>query len=247
MRGSSGRRRGIWRTLGPVFAVAWLASGGGAEARDALLEQGRKVFRQCQACHQVGLEAKHRVGPYLNDIYGRRAGTLEGYNYSKAMVAAGQAGLVWDEAGLSAYLEDPKKAVPGTRMNYRGLRHADDRRALVAFIRQYSPGAANIPEAPPTAPLVAPDEDPVVPDHVLAIPGDAAYGEYLSSECVTCHQADGADKGIPSITGWPAERFVTVMHAYKVKARDNEVMQLIAASLADDEIAALGAYFETVR
>ncbi|MBL6432246.1 MAG: hypothetical protein HPM95_18675 [Alphaproteobacteria bacterium] len=60
---------------------------------------------------------------------------------------------------------------------------------------------------------------------------------------MTCHQADGEDKGIPSITGWPGDRFVTVMHAYKTKSRDNPVMQSIAASLSDEEIAALAAYF----
>ena len=74
--------------------------------------------------------------------------------------------------------------------------------------------------------------------------GDVAYGEYLSSQCVTCHQASGADKGIPSITGWPHDSFKTVMHAYRNKARAHPVMQMIAGRLSNEEIAALAAYFE---
>lgn len=232
--------------LGGLAAAVWIALATGAVARDPLIERGQKVYRKCQACHQIGLEARHQVGPLLNNIYGRRAGTLEGYTYSDAMVRAGQDGLVWTQDRLSDYLERPRKAVPGTKMNFAGLKDPDDRLALVAFIRQFSPGAANLPETPATVPVVASD-DPPVPAHILAIVGDPAYGEYLSSECVTCHQASGADKGIPSITGWPSARFVTVMHAYKSKSRDNSVMQLIAASLADEEIAALAAHFETVE
>ncbi|SDU10820.1 c-type cytochrome [Stappia sp. ES.058] len=234
MRGSGG--------YALVLAAAFFVfATGDALADDPLLKQGRKIFRKCQSCHQVGVDAKHRVGPYLNNIYGRRAGTLEGYRYSRAMEAAGQGGLVWTEEALSAYLEDPKSAVHGTKMNFGGLRDLEDRRAVVAFLRQFSPGAANIPETPATVPLE--DADPVVPAHILALEGDPDYGEYLSSECVTCHQADGEDKGIPSITGWPGDLFVTVLHAYKMKSRDNPVMQSIAASLSDEEIAALAAYF----
>ncbi len=75
---------------------------------------------------------------------------------------------------------------------------------------------------------------------------DLEYGEYLSGECVTCHSATGADKGIPSITGWDAESFVLVMKAYKSKERENPVMQIIASRLDDEQMAALAAYFATL-
>ena len=78
---------------------------------------------------------------------------------------------------------------------------------------------------------------------VLAIEGDVAWGEYLSSECTTCHQSSGGDDGIPGIVGWPTEPFVTALHAYRGKHRDNPVMQLVTGRLSDDEIAALAAYF----
>jgi len=93
----------------------------------------------------------------------------------------------------------------------------------------------------------APSEpDFVVPADVLAIVGDIEYGEYLSSECTTCHQADGGNDGIPGIVGWDIETFVTAMHAYKEKHRENPVMQMVTGRLADDEIAALAAYFRSL-
>jgi cytochrome c553 len=78
----------------------------------------------------------------------------------------------------------------------------------------------------------------------LTAEGDAALGEYLSSECVTCHQVSGqVSGGVPSIVAWPADQFVAVLSAYKTKIRDNAVMQTIAGRLSDEEIAALAAYF----
>jgi cytochrome c553 len=76
---------------------------------------------------------------------------------------------------------------------------------------------------------------------------DPAYGQYLSSECVTCHRADGQDKGIPAIVGWPADQFVAVLKSYKVKDRDNQIMQTIAGRLSDDEMAALAAYYGSLK
>lgn len=77
--------------------------------------------------------------------------------------------------------------------------------------------------------------------------GDKDLGEYLSAECVTCHQKSGAYKGIPPIVGWPDEVFIEIMNAYKAKERDNQVMQTIAVKLSDEEIAALAAYFGSLQ
>lgn len=73
--------------------------------------------------------------------------------------------------------------------------------------------------------------------------GDRALGEYLSSECVTCHQLSGRFQGIPPIVAWPEETFVAAMNEYRLKQRPNPVMQTIAARLTNEEIAALAAYF----
>lgn len=77
--------------------------------------------------------------------------------------------------------------------------------------------------------------------------GDKAFGEYLSSECVTCHQASGRFDGIPPIVGWPEASFVTIMKQYRAKERANPVMQTIAGKLTEEEIAALAAYFGSLK
>jgi cytochrome c len=74
--------------------------------------------------------------------------------------------------------------------------------------------------------------------------GDRELGAYLSNECVGCHQISGhVTGGVPRITGWPEDHFVAVMNSYKERLRENPIMQTIAGRLADDEIAALAAYF----
>lgn len=75
---------------------------------------------------------------------------------------------------------------------------------------------------------------------------DIAYGEYLAGECVTCHSADGADRGIPSIIGLDAEGFAYIMHSYRKKELDNKVMQLVAGRLDDEQIASLAVYFSSI-
>lgn len=203
-------------------------------------ERGKDLFNMCSGCHEVGRSAENGIGPHLNRIFGRKAGGVEGaYQYSKGLQRAGADGLEWTLETLDAYLENPKALVSGTRMSFRGMKKAQDRADVLAYLRVYSDNPQNIPEAEPTA--RAPELD--LPPEVLALVGDPEYGEYLSSECKTCHQADGNDDGIPSITNWPEEDFVVAMHAYKRKLRPHPVMQMMAGRLNDEEIAALAAYF----
>ncbi|MFD2180632.1 c-type cytochrome [Rhodoplanes azumiensis] len=77
--------------------------------------------------------------------------------------------------------------------------------------------------------------------------GDRELGEYLSSECVTCHQISGRYDGIPPIVGWPEESFVEILGQYRDKTRENPVMRSIAVKFTDDEIAALAAYFGSLK
>jgi cytochrome c553 len=77
--------------------------------------------------------------------------------------------------------------------------------------------------------------------------GNRALGEYLSSECVACHQLAGRSEGIPSIVGWPGTTFVEIMGEYRAKKRNNAIMQTIAARLSDEEIAALAVYFGSLK
>lgn len=202
-------------------------------------EKGAKIFNKCKSCHQVGEGAKNRVGPHLNGVFDRAAATVEGFKYSKGLKRAADGGLVWDLAKLDAYLENPKALVSGTRMSFRGLKKQQDRADILAYLRAFSDNPQNIPEASPTADAPEVELSP----EILALVGDPEYGEYLASECETCHQKDGSDQGIPAITLWPTEDFVIAMHAYKTKVRAHPVMQLMAGRLDDEEIAALAAYF----
>lgn len=203
-------------------------------------ERGATLFeRQCKACHQIGPGAINRVGPRLNGIFGRKAGALADFTYSKPMTRMGNDGLVWTLETIDAYVKNPRALVSGTRMNYRGLADDEARRTLISYLREFSDRPQNIPEAVPTSRKTDPDLDPTI----LALQGDPDYGEYLSSECTTCHQVDGSDQGIPSITGWPEDDFVVAMHAYKQKLRPHPVMQMMASRFNNDEIAALAAFF----
>ncbi|MRU17005.1 c-type cytochrome [Roseovarius sp. A21] len=207
-------------------------------------ERGKKVFAKCSGCHQVGKGAENGIGPNLNGIFGRKAASVsEDFRYSEGLQRAGNDGLEWHLENLDAYLENPKALVSDTRMNFPGLKAPQDRADVLAYLRMFSDDPANIPEADPTA--IAPEV--ALPPEILAMVGDPEYGEYLSSECKTCHQPDGNDDGIPSITNWPAEDFVVAMHAYKKKLRPHPVMQMMAGRLSDEEIAALAAYFENIE
>jgi cytochrome c553 len=80
-----------------------------------------------------------------------------------------------------------------------------------------------------------------------AAAGDRELGEYLSSECVTCHQLSGKYDGIPPIVGWPEESFIAILSEYREKRRENQVMRSIAIKFTDEEIAALAAYFGSLK
>ena len=115
-------------------AAALLASVGAACAQDAAA--GEQVFKKCHVCHNIGEGAKNMVGPELNGVVGRKAGTVEGYNYSDANKGSG---LTWDEATLTIYLKNPKAEVPGTKMTFPGLTSEDDIKNVIAYLKQYGP------------------------------------------------------------------------------------------------------------
>ncbi len=113
----------------------------GAAHADPDAEDGEKVFARCKACHAVGEGAKHKVGPALNDLFGRVAGTVEGFKFSPAMHEAGEKGLVWNDETLHAYLAAPRSVVPGTKMAFAGLRKPDDIEDVIAYLKTFSENA----------------------------------------------------------------------------------------------------------
>ncbi len=110
------------------FATAANAAEGNAEA-------GEDVFKKCRACHDVGADAKIKVGPPLTGIIGRKIGSVEGFNYSEANKAAGAAGGVWTEPELLKYLESPLTYMPKNKMAFAGLKDEQDRLDLIAYLK----------------------------------------------------------------------------------------------------------------
>ncbi len=119
------------RFLVPSAALL-LAGLGPTQAQDAAA--GEKVFAQCRACHQVGETAKNAVGPVLNGLFGRKAGTVEGYAYSPANK---NSGITWDEATFRDYIKDPRAKIPGTKMIYAGLKDEQRVTDLIAYLKQF--------------------------------------------------------------------------------------------------------------
>jgi cytochrome c len=125
------------RTAAGVLALA--ASLGSANANEGDPKEGEEVFRaRCRQCHQVGPEAKNALGPLLNGVIGRKAGTIDGFSYSPANKKAGEEGWVWTVEVLLKYIENPREAMPGNRMAFVGLKDEQDRKDLIAYLKTFS-------------------------------------------------------------------------------------------------------------
>ncbi len=98
-----------------------------ASAADAA--NGESVFKKCKACHAT--DGKNKVGPHLNGIIGRKAGSVEGFKYSDAMK---NSGITWNNAELDKYLKDPKADIPGNKMVFVGIKDDADRADLIAYL-----------------------------------------------------------------------------------------------------------------
>ena len=120
-----------------LLVAAVVISGAGIAQAAGDPAKGEAVFKKCKACHTVE-PGKKKIGPSLHGIIGKTAGTVEGFKYSKAMIAYGTAGTVWDDDTLSAYLEAPRKVVKGTKMAFPGLKKPEDRADVIAYLQQFS-------------------------------------------------------------------------------------------------------------
>ncbi len=135
-----------------AFAALAVMSFAGVAHAEGDAAKGKKVFKKCMACHKVGDKAKNGVGPELNGIIGRKAGSVEKFKYSKLMKQASEAGLVWDEALLDKYLA--KKGVNKTlkgfveskggkpkgkgKMTFPGLKKDSQRADVIAYLKTFS-------------------------------------------------------------------------------------------------------------
>ena len=119
----------LTRTL---LVASAFAAASPAAAQD--IAAGERSWNKCRACHQVGETAKNGVGPQLNGMFGRQAGTVEGYSYSAANK---NSGITWDEAVFAEYIKDPRAKIPGTKMVFAGIKNEKEIADLTAFLKQF--------------------------------------------------------------------------------------------------------------
>lgn len=96
------------------------------------MERGAKLYKRCKACHTLEEGGKHKVGPNLWNVYGAKAGSKEGFNYSKAMAASE---VIWDDTTLDAYIQKPSTFMKGNRMSFVGIKKAEDRDAVLLYMK----------------------------------------------------------------------------------------------------------------
>ena len=120
----------MFKTLSIAVTAVLVTLSPALAAGDA--ENGKRVFNKCKACH-VANEEKNRIGPHLVGLFGRTAGSVEKYRYSKSMK---DSGIVWNAETLDAYLANPRQYVKGTRMAFPGLKKASDRDDVSGYLRE---------------------------------------------------------------------------------------------------------------
>lgn len=118
-----------------MAVAALLLAWPGASRAD--VGKGKIAFQRCYACHSVEAGEHNLQGPNLLGVLGRRAGTLQGFEFSPAMTEAGaKRRLVWTRKTLDAFLADPQLFVPGTNMSMPPLPGPADRRAVIEYLEQ---------------------------------------------------------------------------------------------------------------
>ncbi|MBU1334698.1 MAG: cytochrome c family protein [Alphaproteobacteria bacterium] len=189
----------------------------------ASAERGAAAARKCQSCHNFGEGEPNKQGPGLYDIVGRLEGSHEGFAYSDALMAHNAAGDVWSYENLNAFLIKPSDYAPGTKMNFAGIRTAEERADILAYLQTLSASPVPFPaadvaptepvagaepsEAAPTDAAATPQPDATAPaDPAAASPDDAAEpaapAEVVDTPTTT--QSESPVQGTATGSGSPA-------------------------------------------
>jgi len=115
-----------------IAAVAFAASAGTAVAQD--VAAGETSFKKCLPCHDIGEDARNKVGPRLNGIDGRKSGSIEGFSYSDANR---NSGITWNEETFKDYIKDPRAKIPGTKMIFVGIKNETEANNLWSYLKQF--------------------------------------------------------------------------------------------------------------
>ncbi|SNY92081.1 cytochrome c [Cohaesibacter sp. ES.047] len=125
-----------------LIAITGLAllTATGAALADGDAAKGEKVFKKCKACHQIGEDAKNRVGPILTGVVGRKIASVEDFKYSKAFQEKAEAepDFVWTEENISEYLTKPRAFIKKNKMAFAGLKKEQDRADVIAYLKSFS-------------------------------------------------------------------------------------------------------------
>lgn len=209
-----------------LFFVSLMVSNG-------LSAEGDILYRdQCSHCHSLEAGSGTGIGPSLSALTGKPESPVaaaEGFDYSDALKEKSAAGMTWTSDALDHFLLSPAGTIPGTKMTYPGMASAENRALLIQWLQASDSQATG-------------DINPDVV-RILAASADPAYGEYLASECVTCHSGSASGGGVPPIDNLPAAYFIQSLLDYKTGARTNQVMKLMTDNLGDEELASLAAFF----
>ncbi|HEY4199304.1 MAG TPA: c-type cytochrome [Devosiaceae bacterium] len=125
-----------------ITIIALMVSIGAALAQQGDVALGKQVFDlRCAGCHAVGGESAKNA-PSLNNLIGRVAASVEGFDYSDAMIEARQRGVAWDVETLSRFITKPRSVVNGSNMAFTGLRNPNDVANVIAYLATFSPSPA---------------------------------------------------------------------------------------------------------
>ena len=115
-----------------LVTAVFVAAAGAASAQD--VTAGENSFKKCAICHSIGEGATNKIGPELNGLDGRKAGSVDGFDYSDANR---NSGITWNKASFKEYIKDPKAKIPGTKMIFAGIKNDKEIDDLWAYLKQF--------------------------------------------------------------------------------------------------------------